>query len=89
MQKNLRFMETIFEHSVTPLELKKLFGPICADLTREGILKFNLTQREHHEHIYKLYTLRGNKAIADKYAAKMPNDARKTLNVCLHDFAKI
>lgn len=80
-------METIFDHNVTRKELAKLLGRAFENVTLSEVEKLNISQRVHYEKIYCLYLIRGDKEKASVYAAKMPNDARKLLNVCLHDFA--
>jgi hypothetical protein len=43
------------------------------------------SQRKHYERIYDLYSIRGNKEMAQKYLDKIPNDVDKIFSLMNHD----
>ena len=80
-------METVFDHNITDKEQKALLGYVT---TRD---KFPYApeannQRWHHETLYDLYSIRGNKPMAQKYLDMIPNDIHKFFTLTNHDFAK-
>lgn len=79
-------METIFDHNITPEEMRKVFGLTPELWTPEKILSLG-SQRGHYEMLYRLYRYRGDVDTAMKYADKIPDDVHKVFGLCYHDFA--
>ena len=78
-------METVFDHNITDKEQKVLLGYVT---TRDKYPVAPRSQRWHHETLYDLYTIRGNKQMAQKYLDLMPDDIHKFFSTTNHDFAK-
>jgi len=80
-------METVFDHNITPEEMKKVLGLTPEWWPREKVLSMGFSQRGHYEMIYSLYRYRGDVDTALKYADKIPDDVHKVFGLCYHDFA--
>lgn len=68
----IRSMETIFDHNVTPAELRDIFEE--PELTREEIERLG-TQDSALADIYVLYLERGDTAKAETFAARIQNES--------------
>ena len=80
-------METIFDHNITPEEMRKVFGLTPEWWPRVKVLAMGFSQRDHYEMLYRLYRYRGDVDTAMKYADKIPDDIHKVFGLCYHDFA--
>lgn len=80
---NGKEVETIFDHNLTKEEMISVLG--SDDWTRDDFSDWS--QINHYGLLYRLYTYRGEHAVAKKYADKIPNTERKVFGCCYHDFA--
>ena len=83
MSKKEEKKETIFDHNVTPDELRDLIGFRTVD--KENLIN-TLSQTQWYAVLYSLYMLRGNKNKASFYASKIPDTADKIFGLLNHDF---
>lgn len=71
-------METIFDYDPTPEELRYLAGPCSAEEYRHGI-----TEDEALTGLCQLFAMRGDRAQADRYAARISD--RDFVRFTLHN----
>ena len=78
-------METIFDHNVTDKEQRLLLGFVYQ---KDELLAANESQSWHNATLYRLYGIRGDKQMQQKFLDMIPNNIYKFFELTNHDFAK-
>ena len=78
-------METIFDHNVTEQEMMLICGYVRP---RDKFPVKPRDQRWHNQKLYRLYCIRGDKQMQQKFLDMIPNDIHKFFTLTNHDFAK-